>query len=139
MSCTNQLLINLKNVKHINLLEMTIWGADLADMQLISKCNKGIRFSLCVIDIYSEYAWVVLLKDKVITITNAFQKVLHKSMSKGQKPNKKQVNKGSEFYEKSMKSWLQDNNLQMYSTDKKESLLLLKDLSEPSRIKFLNI
>ena len=38
-----------------------------------------------------------------------------------------------------MKSWLQDNNLEMYSTDKKESLLLLKDLSEPSRIKFLNI
>ena len=89
MNCTNQLLINLKNVKHINLLEMTIWGADLADMQLISKCNKGIRFSLCVIDIYSEYGWVVLLKDKVITITNAFQKVLHKSMSKGQKRNKK--------------------------------------------------
>ena len=36
-----------------------IWGADLADMQLISKFNKGFRFLLCVIDIYSKYAWVI--------------------------------------------------------------------------------
>ena len=35
-----------------------IWGTDLADMQLLSKLNKGIRFSLCVIDIFSKYAWV---------------------------------------------------------------------------------
>ena len=41
-----------------------IWGADLADMQLISKFNKGFRFLLCVIDIFSKYDWVVPLKDK---------------------------------------------------------------------------
>ena len=52
-------------------------GADLADMQLISMFNKGLRFLLCVIDIFSKYAWVVPLKDKKsITITNAFQKIL---------------------------------------------------------------
>ena len=51
----------------------SIWGADLAYMQLISKFNKGFRFSLCVIDIFSKYAWVVLLKDKKgISIVNAF-------------------------------------------------------------------
>ena len=50
------------------------WGADLADMQLISKLNRGFRFSLCVFDICSKYAWVIPLKDKkkCITITNAF-------------------------------------------------------------------
>ena len=54
-----------------------IWLADLADMQLISKFNKGFRFLLCVIDIYSKYAWVIPLKDKKgISITNAFQKNL---------------------------------------------------------------
>ena len=48
-------------------------GADLADMQLISKFNKGIIFLLCVIDIFSKYAWVVSLKDKKgIVIVNAF-------------------------------------------------------------------
>ena len=41
-----------------------IWGVDLADMQLLSKYNKGIRFLLCAIDIFSKYAWVVPLKDK---------------------------------------------------------------------------
>ena len=41
-----------------------IWGADLADTQLLSKYNKGIRFLLCVIDIFSKYALVVPLKDK---------------------------------------------------------------------------
>ena len=53
-----------------------IWGADLADMQLLSKFNKGFRFLLCVIDIFSKYAWVVPLKDKKgISIVNAFQKI----------------------------------------------------------------
>ena len=50
-----------------------IWSADLADLQLINKFNKGIRFLLCVIDIFSKYAWVAPLKSKkFITITNAF-------------------------------------------------------------------
>ena len=63
-----------------------IWGADLADMQLISKFNKGFRFLLCVIDIFSKYAWVIPLKDKKgISIVNAFQIILKKS---NRKPNK---------------------------------------------------
>ena len=53
-----------------------IWGADLADMQLISKLNKVIWFLLCVIGIYSKHTWVVPLKDKKgASIDNAFQKV----------------------------------------------------------------
>ena len=91
-----------------------IWGAYLSDMQLISKFNKGFRFLLCVIDICSKYAWVIPLKDKKgITITNAFQKVLNKS---NWKPNKIWVDKGSEFYNRSMKSFLQNNDIEMYST-----------------------
>ena len=53
-----------------------IWDADLADMQLLSKYNKGIRFLLCVIDIFRKYAWVVPLKDKkCISIVKAFQSI----------------------------------------------------------------
>ena len=63
-----------------------IWGADLADMQLLSRCNKGIRFLLCVIDIFSKYAWVVPLKDKKgVSIVTAFQSILKQS---NRKPNK---------------------------------------------------
>ena len=91
-----------------------IWGADLADMQLISKFNKGFRFLLCVVDIFSKYAWVVPLKDKKgITITNAFQKILKES---NRKPNKIWVDKGSEFYNNSFKKCLKDNDIEMYST-----------------------
>ena len=76
-----------------------IWGADLADMQLISRFNKGFKFLLCVIDIFSKYAWVIPLKDKKgVSIVNALQKILDKS---GRKPNKIWVNKGSEFYHNS--------------------------------------
>ena len=54
-----------------------ISGVDLADMQLLRKFNKGFRFLLCVIDIFSKYAWVIPLKDKKgISIVTAFQKIL---------------------------------------------------------------
>ena len=90
-----------------------IWAADLADMQLISKFNKGFKF-LCAIDIYSKYAWVVPLKDKKgVSIVNGFQSILKKS---NRKPNKIWVDKGSEFYNRSMKSWLEKNDIEMYST-----------------------
>ena len=50
-----------------------IWGTDLADMQLVTKFNKGFRFLLCVNDIYSKFAWVIPLKDKKrITNNNVF-------------------------------------------------------------------
>ena len=69
---------------------------------------------MCVIDIFSKYAWVVPLKDKKsISIVNAFQKILDKS---GRKPNKIWLDKGSEFYKNSFKKWLKDNNIEMYST-----------------------
>ena len=72
-----------------------IWGANLADVHLISRFNKGFRFLLCVIDIYSKYAWVIPLKDKkAITITDAFQNILDES---NHKPNKILVHKDSGF------------------------------------------
>ena len=55
-----------------------IWAADLVGIQLISKFNKGFGFLFCVTDIFSKYAWVVLLKDQNgVTIVNAFQKILN--------------------------------------------------------------
>ena len=81
-------------------------------MQLISKFNKEFRFLLCVIDIFSKYAWVVPLKDKKgISIVDAFQKILDDS---NRKPNKIWVDKGSEFYNNSFKKWLKDNDIEMY-------------------------
>ena len=62
-----------------------IWDIDLADMQSLRKYNKGIKYLLWAIDLFSIYAWVVPLKEKRgINIVNTFQKII----SKGRKPNK---------------------------------------------------
>ena len=83
-------------------------------MQLISKFNNGFRFLLCVIDIYSKYAWVITLKDKKgVSVVNAFQSIIKKS---NKKRKKIWVDKGSEFYNSHFKKWLKDNSLEMYST-----------------------
>ena len=82
-------------------------------MQLINKFNKGFKFSFCVIDIYSKYTWAIPIKDKKeVTTINVFQKFLDQLNFK---PNKIWVDEGSEFYNRSMKSFLQ-NNIEMYST-----------------------
>ena len=83
-------------------------------MQLISKFTKRFRFLSCFIVIFSKYAWVIPLKDeKGIAITNAFLNILKES---NRKPNKIWVNKGSEFYNRLMKLWLEKNAIEMYST-----------------------
>ena len=99
-----------------------IWGVDLADMQLLSKFNKGFKFLLCVIDIFSKYVWVVPLKDKKgVSIVNTFQIILKEP---NRKRNKIWVDKGSEFYNISFKKWLQDNNIEMYSTNNEEKSVI---------------
>ena len=82
-------------------------------MQLVSKFNKGIRFWLCIFDVFSKYAWFIPLQDKRgITNTNAFQKILDES---NHKPNKIWVDKGSKFYNTSLISWLEKSAIEVYS------------------------
>ena len=82
-------------------------------MQLIRKFNKGFRFLLCIIDIFSKYAWVVPLKDKKeASIVDAFQNILDNS---DRKPNKIWVDKESELCNNSFKKWFKDNDIEMYS------------------------
>ena len=93
---TQKLIIRtFKKRKVYSAFKDNIWAADLADMQLISKIDKRFKFLLCIIDIYSKYAWVLPLKDKKgVSIVNEFQSTLKKS---NKKPNKMWVDKGSEF------------------------------------------
>ena len=103
-----------KILKKKIMLIFYVWSANLAYMQLISKFNKGIFFLLCVINIFSKYAWVIPLKGKKdITIINDFKKILKES---NRKPNKIWVDKDSECYIKPMKLWLEK---EMYSTHNK--------------------
>ena len=91
-----------------------IWGVDLADMQSLSRKNKGIKYHLCAIDLYTKYAFVIPLKDKKgISIVNAFNKIIKQS---NRKPNKIWGDQGGEFYNNVFKKWLSDNDIIMYST-----------------------
>ena len=74
-----QIIRNFKRQKVYSSFRDNIWGVDLADMQSVSKCNKGIKYLLCATDLFSKYVWVVPLKDKRgIRIVNSFQKIFQK-------------------------------------------------------------
>ena len=99
-------------------------------MESLSKYNKGIKYLLYAIDLFSKYAWVVPLKDKRgNSIVNAFQKII----SKEKIPNKIWVDQGGEFYNNLFKRFLKINNIEMYLTyiEGKSSLLLVKDSLGP--------
>ena len=81
-------------------------------MKSLSKCNKGIKYLLRAIDLFSKCAWVVPIKDKKsVSIVDAFQKILDDS---DRKPNKIWNNQESEFYNNSFKKCLKDNDIEMY-------------------------
>ena len=83
-------------------------------MQSLSRKNKGIKYLLCAIDLYSKYAFVIPLKDeKGISIVNGFNKIIKQS---NRKPNKIWVDQGGEFYNNAFKKWLSDIDIIMYST-----------------------
>ena len=134
MNFINQLLQNLKKENFI--FRDNIWGVDVADMQSLSTYNKGIRYLLCGIDLFSKYAWVIPMKDtKRTSIVNVFKKIISEgseAKSKGRrKPNKIWLDQGSEFYNNAFKDFLKKKlSLKYIQHTMKENLLLLKDLLE---------
>ena len=89
-------------------------GSRFSRHAIIKKNNKGIKYLLYAIDLFSKYVFVVPLKDKKgISIVNAFDKIIKQC---DRKPNKIWVDQGSEFYNRDFKKWLSDINIEMYST-----------------------
>ena len=89
-----------------------IWSADLIDLKKLKKYNNGFQYIINIIDLYSRHAWSIPVKNKTgKSIVEAFN-----SLSETKKPKKLWVDNGSEFYNKIFKKWLNDNNIEMYST-----------------------
>ena len=89
-----------------------IWSADLIDLKKLKKYNNGFQYIINIIDLYSRYAWSIPIKNKTgKNIVEAFESIVTQ-----QKPKKLWVDNGSEFYNKIFKKWLNDNNIEMYST-----------------------
>ena len=111
-----------RKIKVYSSFRDNIRGVDLADMQILSKYNKGNKYLLCAIDLFGKYAWVVPIKDKKgISIVNAFKKIISEGR---RKPNKIWVDQGSEFYNNSFKDFLKINNIEMYSTYNEEKSVI---------------
>ena len=83
MNYISLLLENLKKGKVYLSFKDNIWGVDLADIQSLSRYNKGFKYLSCPIDLFSKYAWVIPLKDKNGTsIVNAFKENSFKGTKK---------------------------------------------------------
>ena len=95
-----------------------IWAADLVEIQKYSKWNKGIKYLLTVIDVFSKYGWIVALKDKKTeSVGSVFDRIFKRSK---RKPKKLWTDKGSEFISKHFKEFLKKNNITLYHTENEE-------------------
>ena len=95
-----------------------IWAADLVDMQSFSRTNKGYKYILMIIDVFSKYGWAVPLRTKTgAEVTRAFAE-LWKHHQKP--PQKLWTDKGKEFYNKPMKDLLKKHHVHIYSTENEE-------------------
>ena len=95
-----------------------IWAGNLVEIQKYSKWNKGIKYLLMVIDVFSKYGWIVALKDKKTeSVSSAFDTICKKSK---RQPEKLWTDKGSEFISKHCKEFLKKNKIKLYHTENEE-------------------
>ena len=96
-----------------------IWAADLVEMNTLSKFNKGYKYLLTVIDVFSKYGWIVPIKNKTgLNVANAIKLIFDKDGKR--KPTRLWTDKGKEFYNKTVKNLLEKNNIILYSTENEE-------------------
>ena len=95
----------------------SIWAADLVDMQSFAKNNKGFKYILMIIDLFSKYGWAFPMKTKTgLEVTKNFEHLFKTQNS----PKKLWTDKGKEFYNRYMSDLLKTKNIQLYSTENEE-------------------
>ena len=91
------------------------WVADLVEVQLLAKYNRGIRYLLAVLDVLSKYAWVQPLKAKTgVALVQVFDKIVKQGR---RQPNRLQTDPGKEFYNRTFQRWIKDQGIQHFSTE----------------------
>ena len=100
---------NKTNVYHID----NIWSLDILDLKDYGpENNRGYRYVLVIIDNFSKFGWTVPLKKNALTIKDSFENV---SMNSKRKPNLIESDRGKEFYNNIFQSFLNNNNIKLYS------------------------
>ena len=90
------------------------WQADLVDINSLARFNKGYKFLLTCINVFSKFAWVVPLKNKTgESLVNGFQSIL----DLGRSPEELQTDKGTEFLKRNFQSFLKENNIHFFTTN----------------------
>ena len=89
-----------------------IWAADLVDMSPFYRSNKGYKYLLTVIDVYSKYGWIMPLKIKT-------GKEVAQAFHNGH-PRRLWTDKGTEFYNRQSRGVLETNDVMLYSTENEE-------------------
>ena len=90
------------------------WQADLVDISSLARFNKGYKFLLTCIHVFSKFAWVVPLKNKSgESLVKGFQIIL----DAGRCPEKIQTAKGTEFLNRNFQSFLKDKNVHFFTTN----------------------
>ena len=93
-----------------------IWCSDLVDMQKLSKWNRGYKYLLMVLDLFSKYGWIVPLKTKTgLEVSKAFESLFFSN-----KPKMLWVDKGKEYYNKNVLDLLSKDKIKVYSTENEE-------------------
>ena len=109
-----------------------IWSADLIDLKKLKKENNGFQYIINIIDLFSRYAWSIPIKNKTgKNIVEAFNSIKFK-------PKKLWVDNGSEFYNKIFKKWLNDNNIEMYSTFNEGKAVVIERFNRTLKNKMFN-
>ena len=102
-------------------------------MESLSSKNKNVKYLLCVIDVFTKYAWVKPLKGKKDkTVLNAFIEIINKS---NRKLDKLWVDQGKEFYHKLMQEWLDNNDILMYSTNNEGRSVITETFIKTLKVK----
>ena len=90
------------------------WRADLVDMSSLARFNRGYKFLLTCIDVFSKFAWVVSLRNKTgESLFNDFQSIV----DRGRSPEKLQIDKGTEFLNCNFQSLLKENSIHLFTTN----------------------
>ena len=109
-----------------------IWSTDLVDMSAFSEDNNGVKHPLTIMYVFSKYAWIMPLKTKTgKDITKALDYIIKVG---GRKPSRLWVDKGTEFYNKTFKKNLEENNIHMHTTHNQGKAVMVKDLTRQSRL-----
>ena len=104
----------------------------MAFVQDVAKENDGVNYLLVVIDVFSKYVWVRLMKNKTVhSLLEAFDSIL----SEGRKPEKLRTDKGTEFLNETFQQYLKKKNIHFYMANNEPKASVVERVNQTLKSK----